>query len=380
MLILLIIVALFLLIKSNIFKSRKTWEVYSGGDQNEEIYSLTVDKNNVYAVGFTKSYGTSMNWYLTEINSKGKIIWDRNIDAFNRGDAAHSIIKTNDGNFLIVGGAYKNEDYQAQNRVMKISPKGKTIWDKFYGYEGWDEAIDVVAADNGTFIFIFTDTSNPKSKCGIFKIDASGNLIWEQSIGENADFSPRYIYKVTDQKYLICGKATYSDYTTKAFLSEINDRGKVLWTKTFGNSGDYWDTECVTETGNGDFLLAGYVQDSQDDKHLLVIRTNALGNMSDKYIFDDKQQAALAIQRTDDDNFIIVGYSVKNDDKDGLILKITDNFVVLWSRTYGGSNTDIFRTVEVTDKNIYAGGYTRSHSYNDDKDIWILKLDKNGQK
>ena len=375
---LLLLLIIWLLSKLGLFNNSKTWQVYFGGDKNEEIYSVTTIKNNVYAVGFSKSYGSSMNWYLTALNKKGKQIWFKDIDAFNRGDAAHAIIPTNDGNLLIVGGAYKNDEYQAQNRVMKISPKGEIIWDKFYGYNGWDEAVDVVAADKGSFIFIFTDNSNAKTQSGVYKIDANGNLIWEQSVGEYADFSPRDIFKVTDNKYIICGKATYSEKTTKAFLFEINNKGKVLWSKTYGDYGKYWDAECVTETLNGDFLLAGYSQEG-DEKKLLVFKTNALGVMNDFYIFSDEQQAAMSIKKTDDNNFILAGYTENDNNKDGLIIKMTDNFVVLWKRIYGGSKTDVFRSVWIDDNNIYAAGYTKSHSYNNDKQAWILKLDQNGK-
>ena len=380
LLLLILIFFSFKLINKNSLFAPKIWDKNYGGTKNDEAYSILIDNEKMFICGFTKSFGTSMNWYLLNVNSGGKVIWEKDIKAFNRGATAHAIIKTNDNNYLVVGGTYKNDTYKSQNRIMKFDKKGNIIWNKYYGYFGWDEAVDVTNADNNSFIFVFTDDTNENTRCGIFKINSKGNLIWEQSIGEYGDYSPRDIIKINDSEYLISGKVSISKKTTKAFIAKISNKGDILFSKTIGDRNKITSANSIAKTKNGRFIITGYTENKESrikDVWLAKIKPNGelLKNIN---LPEGGNQTALSIAKTFDNNFVLAGYTSNSSGiKDGLIIKIDDDLNVLWEQTYGNTSNDIFRSITATKKYIIATGYTTSATNN--KDIWIVKTNTNGE-
>lgn len=356
------------------FSTPKTWNIYYDGDNNEEIYSLLADENGVIAAGFTKSVGHSMDWFLINYNKKGIEKWSKNYDGYERGDAAHSIIKTNDGNYVIAGGIYKNEEYEAQNRIMKIDPKGNIIWSKEFGFTGWDEAVDITQADNGSFIFIYGDNTGENTRIGIFKIDKNGKLIWEKSIGENRDYLPKSIIKISDYKYLIVGKTKYSDNYEKAYVCFIDEDSNILNDNLIGSYNQMYNAEDVVKTENNLFILTGYAK-TNDHKELWLCKIDETGeSIIDKTYSGYGNTVGLAVTSLADGNFITVGYTgTSKDDTDGYLLKFDEDLNKISSNSYGENKDEKFRTVYSFKNSIFVGGYSCSLG-GDDKDAWILKL------
>ncbi len=359
------------------FTAPKTWSKNYGGSGNDVAYSVLSDGNNIFVGGFNKSFGSSsMNWYLLNLDSKGKILWYKDIDAFNRGDAIHSIIKTNDNNYLVVGGAYKDDTYKSQNRIMKFDKNGNIIWNKFYGYYGWDEAVDVTNADNNSYILIFTDDTGDNTRCGLFKLNSKGNLIWEQCIGDYGNYSSRAILKVNDNEYVICGKVTYLDHTTKAFFIGINEQGKVIFSKIFGRS--YYNTcaNSMVLTRWGRIIVVGFAQKDEDSgKDIWIAKMKDNGEFVNDIDFPEyNNQEALSVAQTPDYNYVLAGYTEKSEDNtDGLLIEFDDNLNIIRKKILDNSLNDKFNSVTTTQKYIIAAGYTTT--VDGKKDVWVVKQD-----
>ena len=372
-LLLLLFIFIFLSNKYNFF-GNSTWENNYGGTKNDEAFCILADENNIFACGLTKSNGASMDWYLLKINSNGDIDWEKNIDAFGSGDVAHAIIKTNDNNYVMVGGAYKDDNYKSQNRIIKFDKNGDIIWNKVYGYFGWDETVDITKADNNSFIMIFTDDTKENIRCGVFKISSRGNLIWEQSIGEHGNYSPRDIIKINNSEYLICGKVTLSSKTTKAFIAKINSKGKVIFDKIIGENNTITSANSMVKTDDGNIIITGFNNignNTGTDIWMSKINTNG-EIIYERNIAQTNKQVSLSIAKTTDKHFVLAGYSTNNNEKtEGLIIKINEDLEVIWQRKYGNSSNNKFQSISVSNKDFFATGYTTSE--NGDKDLWIIK-------
>jgi len=98
------------------------------------------------------------------------------------------------------------------------------------------------------------------------------------------------------------------------------------------------------------------------------------------YGVEDSWDDGSFIQQTTDGGYIMVGYthSFGAGSSDIWVLKLDSNGNVTWQKTYGGSNTDSAKSIQQTkDGGFIMAGYTTSFGAGN-YDVWVLKLDSNG--
>ena len=87
-----------------------------------------------------------------------------------------------------------------------------------------------------------------------------------------------------------------------------------------------------------------------------------------------------AIQQTTDGGYIVAGYTESFDTffKDLWILKLDEDGNVIWQKTYGGGSADnAFSVNQTSDGGYVVAGSTATYGAGYD-DIWVLKLDSSG--
>jgi len=104
-------------------------------------------------------------------------------------------------------------------------------------------------------------------------------------------------------------------------------------------------------------------------------------------------ESFLSITKTNDGGFAAVGGAQSNDsdvlaaskgESDYLIVKYDTNFNLTWSKLYGGTSTEIAKSIAQTNDDGYiVSGYTKSNDLDvvgnhGQRDLWILKLDSSG--
>ena len=79
------------------------------------------------------------------------------------------------------------------------------------------------------------------------------------------------------------------------------------------------------------------------------------------------------------DRYVVAGYtnSMGNGDYDFLLLKIDESGNMLWSKTYGGAESDKAYAVTATSGGCVIAGDTQSKGAGE-TDAWIIKVDTNG--
>ena len=108
----------------------------------------------------------------------------------------------------------------------------------------------------------------------------------------------------------------------------------------------------------------------------LFCATNTYGGWVKTY-GGSRNDSAYSVQQTDDNGYIVAGETNSFGFGDDLwILKLDINGVVQWEKTYGGITDDRAFSIQQTNDNGYiVAGYTRSF---DDGTLWVLKLDSSG--
>jgi len=182
------------------------------------------------------------------------------------------------------------------------------------------------------------------------------------------------------------GETVQGTITIKAEASDDEGISRVdffingtLWESL--NSAPYeyvWDT--VHSVVDGTYTIEAKVTDSSENYNSASI--NVMVNNGQKAFGGNKYDGAYAIQQTTDGEYIVAGYTASfgnGYNNDVYVLKLTSDGSLAWQKTFGGSNDDEAYSVEITtDGGYIVAGYTKSFGAGYE-DVYILKLDSNGE-
>ncbi len=155
------------------------------------------------------------------------------------------------------------------------------------------------------------------------------------------------------------------------------------WQKTYGGKDDDI-ANAIVALENGDSAIVGSCK-SYDAKKtdICVLRMNAKGEMKWRlWLGGKKRDYGKAVSRSADGNILVLGESKSfssNYDYDLYVAKVSLDGKLIWKRDLGGKRDEFAGGISGTDDGgaIIVGD---SESFGDNnKDIYIAKLDKNGK-
>ncbi len=127
------------------------------------------------------------------------------------------------------------------------------------------------------------------------------------------------------------------------YLVRITNAGDLVWQKNFDLGQDELFRSGAL-TANSGLLLVGYCRkDETAPKDLLIVKVNASGEMQwQKCYGGDGNDYACEIQKTPDGNFVISGTtnSFGHGGEDVWVLKVDSNGDTLWTATFGSTGDD----------------------------------------
>ena len=202
-----------------------------------------------------------------------------------------------------------------------------------------DLSMSVIQTFDDGFAFIGNtlDDSFAYTNLLVAKTDCSGQLEWENEIIVNPASSvivagPGSIIQNADSSFIICGSTSdTAGANYNMFLMKLTGIGDVAWVKHYGGTA-FEDAHEVKETTDGNYIIVG--------------ATTSFGAGS----------------------------------YDGYLVKVNADGNTLWTRTYGGTSEDRLFSVDLTEDGGYIlGGHTFSYGLGGPDDMYMVKVDSNGQ-
>ena len=128
-------------LKINSFGDVMWANVYGGADDDEAHSIKKTPDNNYIVVGRTKSFGSALvSALVLKIDENGNQLWC-NVNSASVGNYFYQGDITNDGQYILGGGSFNgsNDD----NYIVKMDTSGSIIWSKRYGTNGADYISDI---------------------------------------------------------------------------------------------------------------------------------------------------------------------------------------------------------------------------------------------
>ena len=262
----------------------------------------------------------------------------------------------------------------------------EATWIRTYGGTASDDAYFVRQTSDGGYIVAGQTLSfgAGDTDAWLLKLDSEGNMMWQKTYG-GTGFDSAYSVQQTspDGGYIVAGQ-TYSSGAgdQDIWLLKLTANGDIVWQKTYG--GGAWDfANFVQQTSDGGYIVAGGTSSfgaGEKDVWLLKLDENGIVTWQKTYGGVTFESATSVQQTSPDGGYIVVGTTVTfgAGEKDVWLLKLDANGDVTWQKTYGGTAGDEGYSVQQTSDGGYivAGG-TRSFGEGN-YDIWLLKLDGGG--
>jgi len=245
-----------------------------------------------------------------------------------------------------------------------------------------------------------------------------GEVAWVKTFGGSGDDTAREVIVTVDGGYAILGfsNSTDGDLTGKTtnvndyWLLRLNAEGEVLWSKTYGGSGDDRG-QSIIQTPDGGFAITGYAMSSDGDASNnegfhdnWVLRLDSKGNILWERSFGfSGHDHSYDILQTVDGGFFFVGFlditAARSDgfeEKTGTLTrhgvgefwgtKIDAQGNLQWRRYFGGTNNDrAHAVVRAWDGGYIMAGFSESDDFDisdtrGSYDFWVVKVSEGGDK
>lgn len=269
-----------------------TWQKSYGGTSVDGSSSIAQTTDGGYIIsGSSSSYNGNVTgnhggadaWIL-KIDAIGTLVWQKVLGGYGL-EIADDIAQTSDGGYIVA--AYSSEvngditfnhgltDYW----VVKLSSTGTIEWQKSLGGSGSERLYTIKQTIDGGYILAGSSTSTDgditgnhgTNDCWIVKINATGTIIWQKSIGGTDVDSARSVFQNEDGTYIIAAysASTNGDLTTNqgnkdAWIVKLSTTGTILWQKSFGGTG-LDEIYSISKTADGNYILGGNSNSNDGD-------------------------------------------------------------------------------------------------------------------
>lgn len=313
-------------------------------ENNSSFNSVTpTDSNEFIAAGYSgryqrfSPYNIITSAYVVKYSSEGNLVWEKNLGGSNS-EYLQSLIQTKDQKYVIAGYTNSNDIDVSGNHgtntydfwILKLDNTGKLLWQKCFGGSGDEKAYSIQQTSDGGFIVAGKDSSSDGnvtiSQGGfdgwVIKLDSSGNLQWQKSVGGSKNDCFRSVLQTSDGGYFLTGYTYSNDLDVSGnhgnadvWVVRLDALGNILWQKCFGGSNEEYGLS-LERTVDGAYLVVGHAQSNDGNVTDLnggadawLLKIDGLGNLKwQKTAGSNKNEFGIAVKALSENEFVIAGF------------------------------------------------------------------------
>ena len=251
---------------------------------------------------------------------------------------AYDISQTLDGGYILVGYSNSMDGQVSTNLgeddfwIVRLDEFGEIIWQKSFGGSHSEWPFAVKQSLDGSFVIAGWSDSNDGDVSGnhglkdywIIKIDGSGNLLWEKSLGGSGEDIARSIDVTFDGGYIVAGTSHSEDGNVTGhvgssdfWIVKLDTDGNISWEKSLGSPGDdrAFSIEQTMDLGyiiaGSSKTVGGNVSRNNGNWDYWVVKLDVSGDIIwEKNLGGTGGDIARSISQTNDGGYIVGGISI----------------------------------------------------------------------
>ena len=199
--------------RSNIFVARTDangaplWTQTFGGEQNVlAMTGLPSPDGGFVILATVVAYPEPGNHiYMLKVDENGQEVWSR---TWEKDDASgYALVQTSDGGYLITGPYLPPGSEKEDFLFIKTDAEGNEVWRSSFGApEMIDYGVGLAEAADGGYVAAgewVKDYYSGDSDLSLVKVDAQGQLVWQEKIETNAHHMLARILQHPDGGYVV---------------------------------------------------------------------------------------------------------------------------------------------------------------------------------
>lgn len=348
-----------------------------------------------------------------------------------RNEVVYAGVETSDGGFIMVGSTNSKNSFDVKDSrgfdgtggndfwILKVSNTGSIVWSKTFGGSKEDIATSVVKTSNNEYLILGTTQSTD----GDANFNGTNGGLLLVRLKENGDFVSKRLFaggnsnsgvsfqqvnsfskpslKILPDGQIIVGATRsigvnpFSGYDF--YVAKLSPFGDTLWEKTFGGGLEDYMNDIIITSDGGYLMVGGTLSLERDISgagqgflDFLVIKIDGTGRQVWEKGFGGNSYdvAFSALENNSKTGFYIAGESSSTNgqignslgEKDGIILRVDKNGLLLDKNHFGGLDNDGFYSlVRGADGVIYASGTSQSTIGTTKPkgtltDVWLMAL------
>jgi len=159
-------------------------------------------------------------------------------------EVAHKIYRGNGDRLLVAVSKFEEDVFNSFVGILEIDYQGNIINEYIHNKKSFS-AVDIVNHSNGDKVFPYLEFNleNEETRPKIAKIDSSGTLLWDISVGEyvwDSSFSDKWkrvLLSNEEDGYIFCGKNSEfinsDSILNSGIIGKITLEGDSVWYKRF---------------------------------------------------------------------------------------------------------------------------------------------------
>ena len=276
------------------------------------------------------------------------------------------------------------------------------LWETSLRNSGLEEAPTIEPTFDGGYIM--TAMTYPSLGNGswsknvdiwLVKMDESGSVSWEKTLGSSGSDHPFFILPTTDGEYLLGANSTSADGhvngnngVNSCWLVKLDGSGNIIWeTNLEGSLGN--SAMSAIQEGNA-FLVAGvadfydndFGNETSERYDLWIVKINDQGEIlwENTYGEAGTNKIPVDIHRNNDNGYLVAG----SGNQDLWLTKFDDDFNIVWDKRFGGSQNEWLTGTALTESGIMLVANTASSDGDitgnyGSVDIWVAEIDNQGE-
>jgi gliding motility-associated-like protein len=305
--------------------------------------------NDGYILVGYHTYYRNAEPVILKLRLDGTVAWTKTLPRYTFDNDFNKVFIASDGNLILTGQVQSSNHYESYigSFILKVRPSdGSVIWSK--SIDG--RVFDLVAADNGNLIGCHVQGyGNHPIYITLFKIDPSGNVLWQKRTNGGYDAELMYRSLVYDGNNIYAAGEYGSG--SRIAIEKLDLDGNSVWLKSFMINGSATSVESLHVIGDSVYVMANYfdmvadplfgqkklatIKIAKDGGSLSGFALNNLGLLTDNNYFYFYGSRLHIVTRTIDDNFVVAELTRKAKDSALVITKFSPvTGQIFWSRRY----------------------------------------------
>ncbi|WP_338222671.1 fibronectin type III domain-containing protein [Algoriphagus confluentis] len=181
------------------------------------------------------------NHYVINLDHEGNEIWVKYMERFNigvEGVEIKDIVQSANGEFYLIGDYNSdNPDIFQPGIIMKLSPSGEVLWEKFF--EGSISRI-ITGKENDLWIIGSKEVNGctqEESNSGycdqidfwLVRLNLNGEILWEKTYGDTNHDLPYYLIQLDNGNLVFGGTSIGPSQTYAARILEVDQSGELIF-------------------------------------------------------------------------------------------------------------------------------------------------------